>query len=760
MDEGEPAPPAPAPGAACTPTPNTMSAPNTVSSNTRATRSRFSSPQIPAAAANGATDSSSASRAQGSGTGSSSGSANGVEGQKTFMQRWLEPPVQVKASYQDAGLVRQGVFENMAPLGTLPKVGIFKKTAPPPAAAPEAPLVRKIVIINPKPSMPATPVPAPPPAPAPEEDETEDETEEEETDDGQTEDQNEEDKDEPADREDLKPRTAAAAAAAAQRSRRSMTSGETDDEEWAPGTSTAQKARTRRSMSRASTAPLQQPAAGAGAGSRQADQREFIDKVVEAAVDEALAHFRYPTAWALRTLYDENSSNQEFLNMMQKVFFQTANADTLEEFARLVQAKKKEGKRDNKACYYFVPPTTNSRVTPHKPKRAPYGGLVKFDTSALRLDRLDRDDAGKSQKRERPAKAPEPEPEAEPEPEPERDDAEPEPELPRRKKRKTGGKQHSAATSSAKATKMTAAANGVNRKSNAETPSRKRGRARSVSSISSLSSARSLSPPPEDGPEDGEDGGFDETPSRTSPVPPQPITATKRRRSNAPRKSRNVSPSRPSSAVSTTTTTRAHHPAAAATSSSQPSQRQSPAADQPVALAEEQPYEMPAVVDSPLFPSLNSKKGSKSGTPTLIFATKLGKIDPKDPKLRLRRQARMVTNQSFAISDIRDDSSQLASEQEQDEPEEPVRPTTPATAPASRPRTSLPFARPTPAPREGRSTRSALKRTHDDLEDQPSPTAAYFPGSEVASTAADSRAGTPALRPAKKPRTGLRVKNS
>jgi hypothetical protein len=430
-----------------------MSAHNTVSSNTRATRSRFSSPQIPAAAANGATDPSSASRAQGSGTGSSSGGANGVEGQKTFMQRWLEPPVQVKASYQDAGLVRQGVFENMAPLGTLPKVGIFKKTAPPPAAAPEAPLVRKIVIINTKPSVPATPVPAPPPALAPEEDETEDETEQDDTDDGQTEDQNEEDKDEPADREDLKPRTAAAAAAAAQRSRRSMTSGETDDEEWAPGTSTAQKARTRRSMSRASTAPLQQPAAGAGAGSRQADPREFIDKVVEAAVDEALAHFRYPTAWALRTLYDENSSNQEFLNMMQKVFFQTANADTLEEFARLVQAKKKEGKRDNKACYYFVPPSTNSRVTPH----------------TLRLDRLDRDDAGKSQKRERPAKAPEPELEAEPEPEPERDDAEPEPELPRRKKRKTGGKQHSAATSSAKATKMTAAANGVNVKSNAET---------------------------------------------------------------------------------------------------------------------------------------------------------------------------------------------------------------------------------------------------------------------------------------------------
>ena len=47
------------------------------------------------------------------------------------MQRWLEPPVQVKASYQEAGLMRHGVVEGMAPLGTMPKVGIFKKAAAP-----------------------------------------------------------------------------------------------------------------------------------------------------------------------------------------------------------------------------------------------------------------------------------------------------------------------------------------------------------------------------------------------------------------------------------------------------------------------------------------------------------------------------------------------------------------------------------------------------------------------------------------------------
>lgn len=43
------------------------------------------------------------------------------------MQRWLEPTVQSKASFEDDGLVRYGVVENMAPLGSLPKP---KKTGP------------------------------------------------------------------------------------------------------------------------------------------------------------------------------------------------------------------------------------------------------------------------------------------------------------------------------------------------------------------------------------------------------------------------------------------------------------------------------------------------------------------------------------------------------------------------------------------------------------------------------------------------------
>lgn len=719
-------------------------------SNTRASRSRFSSPQT---APNGTTDSS---RGQ---------ATNGTESQKQFMQRWLEPPVQVKPSYQDDGLVRHGVVENMAPLGTLPKAGFFKKTAPPPPPAPEqsaqATPIRKIVVKRPA----APPAPVPTPAVAPEEDETEEEegvgTENVGNDQGD---------------EDVKDaqgmggatvagrgKTRTTAAGSRSRSRRSVASWDRDDEDWAPGKS-SQKAAGRRSLSSASagrlgstasTASLPQTAA-ANEGSQRADLKEFTDKVVEAAVDEALSHFRYPTAWALRTLYDENSSDPDFLAMIEKVFAQTADDATLVEFARLVRAKKQEGKKDDKACYYFVPPSTNSRFTPHKPKRAPYANLLQLDLSPLRL----------GQPRSRPQKAEqarqqsepeaadrEPDIKAEPEPEPE-----PEPEFPPRKRRKSN--RHAESASKMTITRANGA-NGV--KSNAETPSRRRTRARSMSSSSTLSSARSLTPPADDEERDGFDAAAPSS-SRTSPAAQQPITS-KKRRFNAPRKSRNVSPSpRPSPAPSTSTAPQQQ----ASASRSQP--QPLPAKKVAVAPEEGQPYEMPAVVDSPLFPNLNSKKGAKSGAPVPVFPSKVGRLDPNDENLLLREQARKHTLQNAKqqrISNVRQSSSRAASSRAGEADDELDNPAaalaTPAPSSSARARPSLPAARPTPAPpREGRSTRSSLKRTHDELEDQPSPTTANFPGSEAASTAADSRAGTPALRATTKKttRTGLRVKTS
>ncbi|CAK7227992.1 hypothetical protein SBRCBS47491_006753 [Sporothrix bragantina] len=114
--------------------------------------------------------------------------------------------------------------------------------------------------------------------------------------------------------------------------------------------------------------------------------REVTDKVVDLAVEEALRHNRYPTAWALRTLYDEQAEDQGFLTMVEDVFQQTAGRETLDTFVRMVHEKKKEGKKDNKGCHHFVPPSTDSDFTLPKPIPAPYGDLITMDLPRFRAD--------------------------------------------------------------------------------------------------------------------------------------------------------------------------------------------------------------------------------------------------------------------------------------------------------------------------------------------------------------------------------------
>ena len=45
------------------------------------------------------------------------------------MQKWLEPPVQNKASFQEVGLARAGVVEHMLPLGTVPRASHIRRLA-------------------------------------------------------------------------------------------------------------------------------------------------------------------------------------------------------------------------------------------------------------------------------------------------------------------------------------------------------------------------------------------------------------------------------------------------------------------------------------------------------------------------------------------------------------------------------------------------------------------------------------------------------
>ena len=872
------------------------------------------------------------------------------------MQRWLEPPVQVKASYQEAGLMRHGVVEGMAPLGTMPKVGIFKKAAAPVDQTP----TRKIILKRPASNTTSAQTPTSNTALDDTEEEeggaagpgAEDgndamegqaweEQERVEVEDGEEDEErgeeigeskgDEEGKECENERyEDEMGSNLRSSRLAAGPSRRSLAS-RNSDQDWAPAkaASPTHKNQTRRSLPRASTGrsgsftPLQPapatptvaasaaPAAAAattiattatmastatsptttivtpsptkasiGATAttpRASNISGAVDKIVEIAVTEALDHFRYPTAWALRTLYDENSDNVEFLTMVEEVYSQTAAPSTIDEFARLIHKKKKEGKKHNKGCYYFVPPSTTSRFTPRKPRPAPYSSLVRIQVPELVFPSGSQSNHHQQVQDQDRARAQDPT--AQPQghdqtldqaahthahththipthtqtrtqthtqthtknhqkPLQEHHDEhhdehhhhnmaqqQDHSDEPARKKRRSI--RHT--TANTPSSTRTAATRRHNR-AKTESPLKRKTRAHSMSSSSSLSSVRSMTPP--DG--IGERDAFDVPPSpRTSPpaeanlknnapAAPQPIAS--RRRSNQAKKTRNVSPSptHPSHAATTTTTTTTtngvtspattaaavaaaaaaphhhHHQPKHPKQSRQPASTAGPSGVSPSSS-------MPAAVDPPLFPNLSSSTPSSSittngATPTAkkgkgparsseqppVFPSKVGTLDENDARLRLRQKARNITNgessffpQSFS-RDPRLSSGGLPSNSPAAAAAAAAAASTPAPrielngwkldAPHSntRSRVSLPAGAGTTSAGTAssapalnlRSTRSSRKRQYDEMEENASPTPLNFAASEAASTAANSRAGTPSLRPAKKTKTGLRVKTS
>lgn len=792
---------------------NTKMPGTTMPPSTRATRSRFSSPAV-----NSTPNGSAPEQAQ-------SASQNGDKRQAS-LNGWLEPQVQQKPSYQEAGLMRHGVVENMAPLGTLPKVGVFKKAAPLPptpetAAKAPTPIRRIVLKKRPEQSTPLKPAPVPVTPVA----QTEDDTEEQE--------ESENDESDSGDDQDEEPTPVAPPP------RRRSTTTHDADEEFRPTKAaslagTAKSANTRRSVSRAtpgrpgsiaqSSPSIQQTSASSVSGNFE-KRKEATDRVVEHAVDEALKHCRYPTAWALRTLYDENSGNSEFLSMFEDIFTQTADNDTVDRFSRLLHQKKKEGKKDNSACYYFVPPTTSSRPTPRKAKPAPYGNLIKLprfklshapiqpqyrelqwhlENPAPKDTTAQEQQPRKQDKEQEEAVAPSPSP-APPvqarAPAIEETVATP----PKKKQRTT-------LPGSVKSTKMTTPSKG--RKSSAVATPKSNGKAKltdspsmrrqtrassTCSSSSSLSSARSMTPPGDDeiGNEnsihDDDESVFDEVAaSRASPAAPAPAARkgrnanassvpqpiTRRKLPNAAKKTKDVSHSSSSSTPTPSSPPNPNNKSQKITITAKSSSTTTPQ-PQNSSTAAGAAFSMPAAVDSPLFGSLStlpktknvSQKSSaatrqqkaKEDKDKTIFPSKFG-APPDDEKVRLRIKAKNVTEGvSLSQSFIRYETHPQ---------QKVVNDLLPGHDGAggldgagSSTRTSRSSVA-TPAlnvdGNVARSTRSGRKRSHDEIDDQVSPTTSHFPSGalDVPSTATTSRAGTPVLRPAKKARTGLRVKNS
>ncbi|GJC80672.1 hypothetical protein ColLi_03510 [Colletotrichum liriopes] len=638
--------------------------------STRATRSRFSSPHQHA---NGGTES----------VKKTNGSS---EASRTFMQKWLEPTVQSKPSFEEAGLVRYGVTENMAPLGALPKAPATKKQGQDGAGP-----VRKIILK----SSSANSAAAAASAPAAKHSET------------------------------PPPSLPSPPAAVQKQTRKSLPARGLDedeeDEDYMPkaavgkglgrraSASHSRKSVSRSSVSRRASSSVHQMAPSSDAvqpSESTPENRDVVEKAVEVAVEEALRHYRYPTAWALRTLYDENSSNPAFLSMLEDVYHQTADEDTLDEFSRLIEDKKREGKKDNQACYYFVPPSTNSRFTPHKPKPAPYGQLLSLD-----LAKSDDQEVTPTKKSGQHRKAPE-----SPVDDMDMDDE-----------------------STLLAAETTMAAT---------TPSRRRARRDSASSDSSLSElSASPSLPPD-------------SPSPSSP----PVPAGFQQADSHSRRHSATTAATAAGADTETTSTSAPPPIdlqpmkrrgrslAAKTSVSDASNPNSPTLSPNVSQAAGA-SNMPGRLSSPIFPNLSTTGAQpKPAGKKNANKDKAPRVLPRDDATTARRR------------NARDNTISQTPQPESHIRGSDVRSRAGSVA-ASSPAVNLRKSTRTPAPNPSlhlslgtRTTRSA-KRTHDEIDNTSSPTAPSF--LEDITPTASSRAATPTnLRPTKKQRTGLRIKTS
>jgi hypothetical protein len=293
----------------------------------RPTRSRMASPFMPAS--------------QSAAADAKSTLAEASEKTKSTLEGWSEPPLPPpRPSFMDAGIERHGVVQNMAPLGALPTPKVIKL-----ATKPEEVLFGRTA--NSKRSVPSavsTPsesvmTPEPPTNP-------------------------------------LRQRSASIKTL--------------DEAESAPQTPQAPLS-ARKSVSRQSvpppqhngqgvfqlqpspisitnniprpTPPTPQPAPpvqlpGTPGPTLGADGLPLInldktDRVVEEAVQEAVDLQRWPTAYALRTLYDDHRSNPRIVRLIEAVYYGRASEANYVEFKSIMRHKKREGKKDRTGEYYF-----------------------------------------------------------------------------------------------------------------------------------------------------------------------------------------------------------------------------------------------------------------------------------------------------------------------------------------------------------------------------------------------------------------------
>lgn len=79
----------------------------------------------------------------------------------------------------------------------------------------------------------------------------------------------------------------------------------------------------------------------------------ITDRVVESAVAQALDERRWPTAYALRTIYDDHRLNPRMVRLIDAIYNGRADDDQRKQFNAVMSHKKKEGRKDRTGEYYF-----------------------------------------------------------------------------------------------------------------------------------------------------------------------------------------------------------------------------------------------------------------------------------------------------------------------------------------------------------------------------------------------------------------------
>ena len=229
---------------------------------------------------------------------------------KTFLDNWVEPslppPTPSFTDHPHLSIERYGVLENMAPLGTMPSAKAKKLVK-----QQDAPARRSLMASK--------------------------------TDDSEA----------STSRDVVTPEPQINIIR-----KRSVSGRAADDEEWNPRTPSAQTA-----VRKSATKVRQSGGGGDGPASvavsqsphRSKEERDMFitDRAVQFAVEDAIMDYRWPTAYALRTMYNDHRINPRIRRLFMLIFTDQASEEEKTEFQCLMTYKKKEGAKDNRAQRYF-----------------------------------------------------------------------------------------------------------------------------------------------------------------------------------------------------------------------------------------------------------------------------------------------------------------------------------------------------------------------------------------------------------------------